>query len=47
MREHGQCNKKAWTGIHGSIRVNVDAEGVDDVDADKDDDEGEDVDTTG
>jgi hypothetical protein len=47
MPEHSQCEITAWTEIHGSIRVNVDAEKVNDVDADKDYDEGEDVDTTG
>ena len=46
MREHSQCEITAWTEIHGSIRVNVDADGVDDVGKDKDDGEGEDVDTT-
>jgi hypothetical protein len=29
----------AWTEIHGSIRVNVDVDGVDDVDEDVDADE--------
>ena len=44
MWEHSQCAITAWTEIHGSIRVNVDVDGVGDVDADDDvdDDEGED-----
>ena len=43
MWEPSQCAITSWTEIHGSIRVNVDIDGVDDVD----DDEGEDVDTAG
>jgi hypothetical protein len=38
MWEHRQCAITARTEIHGSIRVNVDVDGADDVDTDADDD---------
>jgi hypothetical protein len=41
--KHRQCAIRAWTKTHSSIRVNADIGGVDDVDADADDDKGKDT----